>query len=82
MRHFEPNKGTDNLYQVKGSCTRRELSSDLQWRQTLVWHERTAEKLVMKSTANVSRQIRRLERKKALATVSQELKVFPDETDV
>ena len=40
-----------------------------------------AEKLVMKSAANVSQQIPRLERKKALARVPDTLKLFLDETD-
>lgn len=35
----------------------------------------------MRSAANVSQQIRRLERKKALAEASEELRVFLDETD-
>jgi hypothetical protein len=35
----------------------------------------------MKSAANVSQQIRRLERKKALAGVPDTLRMFLDETD-
>lgn len=51
------------------------------WRRTVVSQEWLAEKLVMKSAANVSQQIRRLERKKALAGVPDTLRMFLDETD-
>ena len=70
------------LARVKGSDARKVLLADLLWRRTVVSQEWLAEKLVMKSAANVSQQIRRLERKKALAAVPHELKLFLDETDV
>ncbi len=54
------------LAQVKGSDPRKVLLADLLWRRTVVSQEWLAEKLVMSSAANVSQQIRRLERKKAL----------------
>lgn len=69
------------LAQVKGSDPRKVLLADLLWRRTVVSQEWLAEKLVMRSAANVSQQIRRLERKKALAGVPETLRVFLDETD-
>lgn len=69
------------LAQVKGSDPRKVLLADLLWRRTVVSQEWLAEKLVMSSAANVSQQIRRLERKKALAGVPEELRLFLDETD-
>jgi hypothetical protein len=69
------------LAQVKGSDARKVLLADLLWRRTVVSQEWLAEKLVMSSAANVSQQIRRLERKKALAGVPETLRLFLDETD-
>lgn len=69
------------LAQVKGSDPRKVLLADLLWRRTVVSQEWLAEKLVMSSAANVSQQIRRLERKKALAGVPDTLRLFLDETD-
>jgi hypothetical protein len=66
---------------VKGSDPRKVLLADLLWRRMVVSQEWLAEKLVMKSAANVSQQIRRLERKKALAGVPDTLRMFLDETD-
>ena len=42
---------------------------------------RTSERLVMKSAVNVIQQMRRFERKKALATVTKALSLFLDEAD-
>ena len=69
------------LEMVKGSDPRKVLLADLLWRRTVVSQEWLAENLAMKSAANVSQQIRRLERKKALAGVPEELRLFLDETD-
>jgi putative transposase len=69
------------LARVKGSDARKVLLADLLWRRTVVSQEWLAEKLVMKSAANVSQQMRRLERKKAMAAVPEALRLFLDETD-
>jgi putative transposase len=66
---------------VKGSDPRKVLLADLLWRRTVVSQEWLAEKLVISSAADVSQQIRRLERKKALAGVPETLRLFLDETD-
>jgi hypothetical protein len=47
----------------------------------VVSQEWLAEKLAMKSAANVSQQMRRLERKKALAAVPDSLRLFVHEAD-
>jgi hypothetical protein len=57
------------------------LLADLLWRRTVVSQEWLAEKLAMKSAANVSQQIRRLDRKKALASVPPEMRLFIDEAE-
>jgi REP element-mobilizing transposase RayT len=69
------------LERVKGSDARKVLLADLLWRRTVVSQEWLAEKLAMKSAANVSQQMRRLERKKALAAVPDSLRLFVHEAD-
>lgn len=69
------------LAQMKGSDARKVLLADLLWRRTVVSQEWLAEKLVMSSAANVSQQIRRQERKKALAGVPDTLRLFQHEKD-
>ena len=69
------------LNRVKGSEVRKVLLADLLWRRTVVSQEWLAEKLAMKSAANVSQQIRRLDRKKALASVPPEMRFFIDEAE-
>ncbi len=66
---------------MKGSDARKVLPADLLWRRAVASQEWLAEKLVMKSAANVSQQIRRLERKKALAAVPEAKRLFLDKTD-
>ena len=68
-----------SLAQVKGSDPRKVLLADLLWRRTVVSQEWLAEKLEMKSAANVSQQLRRLDRKEALKKVPEELKHFLEE---
>ncbi|MBX7212009.1 MAG: hypothetical protein K1X78_27130 [Verrucomicrobiaceae bacterium] len=57
------------------------LLADVQWRPTVVSQEWLAEKLEMKSAANVSQQLRRLDVKEALKKVPEELKTFLAEAD-
>jgi putative transposase len=66
---------------IKGSDVRKVLLAELLWRRTVVSQEWLAEKLTMKSAANVSQQIRRLERKKALASVPPAMRLFLDEAE-
>ena len=69
------------LSKVKGSDSRKVLLADLLWRRTVVSQEWLAEKLEMKSAANVSQQLRRLDVKEALKKVPEELKTFLAEAD-
>ena len=64
---------------LKGSDVRKLLLADLLWRRTTVSQEWLAEKLAMKSAANVSQQLRRLDRKRTLAQAPAELRDFLDE---
>lgn len=68
------------LERMKGSDERKVLLADLLWRRTVVSQEWLAEKLRMKSAANVSQQIRRLDRKVAMKRVPAALKHFLDQT--
>jgi hypothetical protein len=70
-----------SLFQVKGSDPRKVLLADLLWRRTVVSQEWLAEKLAMKSAANVSQQLRRLDVKSAIKKVPQDLKHFLEEAD-
>jgi len=57
---------------LKGSDARKLLLADLLWRRTTV----SQEWLAMKSAANVSQQLRRLDRKKASTKAPEELREF------
>ena len=57
------------------------LLADLPWRRTVVSQEWLAEKLRMRSAANVSQQMRRLDKKHALGRVPEALKRFLQEVD-
>lgn len=70
-----------DLPRVKGSDARKVLLADLLWRRTVVSQEWLAEKLAMRSAANVSQQLRRLDRKKALAESSDGFRKFLKEAD-
>jgi hypothetical protein len=72
---------TAGLAKVKGSDLRKVLLADLLWRRTVVSQEWLAEKLAMKSAANVSQQLRRLDRKLAMREAPEELKHFLEEAD-
>ena len=55
--------------------------AELLWRRTVVSQEWLAEKLRMKSAANVSQQMKRLDRKRALGRVPSAMRHFLEETD-
>jgi putative transposase len=69
------------LESVKGSDPRKVLLADLLWRRTVVSQEWLAEKLRMRSAANVSQQMRRLDRKRAPGRVPEAMKAFLEEAD-
>ena len=70
---------TTELRTLKGSDPGKLLLADLLWRRTAVSQEWLAEKLAMKSAANVSQQLRRLDRKKALARQPAAMREFLDQ---
>ena len=55
--------------------------AELLWRRTVVSQEWLAEKLRIKSAANVSQQMKRLDRKRALDKVPEAMRHFLEETD-
>jgi hypothetical protein len=64
------------LGELKGSAARKLLLAELLWRRTTVSQEWLAERLAMKSAANVSQQLRRLDRKQARARAGAGLRKF------
>ena len=62
------------LERLAGSDPRKVLIAERLWRETVVSQGWLAENLRMKSAVNVSQQVRRLDREKALAKVSDELR--------
>lgn len=60
---------------------RKVLLADLLWGRTVVSQEWLAEKLRMSSAANVSQQLRRLDKKSALGKVSEAMRDFLEQTD-
>ena len=70
-----------DLENVKGSDARKVLLAELLWRRTVVSQEWLAEKLRMRSAANVSQQLRRLDRKRALGRVPEALRIFLEEVN-
>jgi len=62
------------LARLKGSDPRKLMLADHLWRRTVVSQEWLAEKLAMRSAANVSQQLRRLDRNKAQAALPELLK--------
>ena len=66
------------LGELKGSDRRKLLLADMLWRRTVVSQEWLAEKLRMRSAANVSQQLRRLDKKKARAALPEALREFLD----
>ncbi|WP_395747051.1 transposase [Prosthecobacter sp.] len=64
------------LAELKGSDIRKLLLADLLWRRTTVSQAWLAERLAMKSAANVCQQLRRLNRNKALTQAPPALQTF------
>jgi len=69
------------LAKLKGSDARKLMLADLLWRRTVVSQEWLAEKLAMKSAANVSQQLRRLDRKQARTRLSERMRSFLEEAE-
>ncbi len=65
-----------DLAALKGSDPRKLALAELLWKQTTVSQEWIAEKLSMRSAANVSQQLRRLNQAKTHAKLSPELRAF------
>ena len=55
--------------------------AELLWRRTVVSQEWRAEKLRMKSAANVSQQMKHLDRKRALDKVPEAMRRFSEESN-
>jgi hypothetical protein len=70
---------TEELPRLKGSDPRKLLLAELLWKRTTVSQEWLAQKLWMSSGANVSQQLRRMDRRKALAKAPPPLKLFLEE---
>ena len=64
---------TEDLPALKGSDPRKLALAELLWKRTTVSQEWIAEKLSMRSAANVSQQLRRFDRAKANAKLPMEL---------
>ena len=63
------------------SDERKVLLAALLWRGTVVSQEWLAKKLRMKSAANVSQQMKRLDKKRALNKVPETMGLLLEETD-
>jgi REP element-mobilizing transposase RayT len=70
-----------DLVGLKGSDARKLMLAELLWRRTTVSQEWLAEKLAMKSAANVSQQLRRLDRKKVRASLPESLKSLLEQAE-
>jgi putative transposase len=70
------------LAAIKGSDPRKVLLADQLWRRTVVSQEWLAQKLAMKSAANVGQQLRRVDRSAALKKVPQALADFLKRADL
>jgi hypothetical protein len=69
-----------DLHGLKGSDPRKLALADLLWKRTTVSQEWIAGKLAMRSAANVSQQLRRLDRKQLPARLPSGLKAFLEST--
>ena len=69
------------LARIQGSDPRKVLLAELLRRRTVVSQEWVAESIPMESAANVSQQLRRLERKEAARKVPAAMKEFLEEAD-
>ena len=65
-----------DLRALKGTDPRKLVLAELLWKRTTVSQEWIAEKLWMRSAANVSQQLRRLDRGKILGKVPQKMRSF------
>lgn len=72
---------TGDLVRLKGSDPRKLMLADVLWRRTVVSQNWLAERLFMKSAANVSQQLRRLDRKKAKAKLPEAMRKFLETLD-
>jgi putative transposase len=72
---------TAELGRLKGSDARKLLLADLLWRRTTVSQEWLAGKLAMKSAANVSQQLRRLDYKKVRKQIPAAFRDFLDQME-
>jgi putative transposase len=71
-----------DLIGLKGSDPRKLLLADLLWRRTVVSQEWLASKLEMKSAANVSQQLRRLDRRRVAKVVPEALVDFLEKAEI
>jgi hypothetical protein len=62
------------LRALKGSDPRKLVLAELLWKRTTVSQEWLAEKLSMRSAANVSQQLRRWDRAKAMGRVPEKMR--------
>ena len=68
--------GAKDLPRMKGSAPQKLALAELLWKRTTVSQEWIAQKLAMRSAANVSQQLRRFDRTKANATLTPEMRRF------
>lgn len=68
-----------DLPDLKGSDPRKLALAELLWKRTTVSQELIAEKLSMRSAANVSQQLRRLDRVKTRSKLAPEMPTFLSE---
>jgi len=61
---------------MKGSAPQKLALAELLWKRTTVSQEWIAQKLAMRSAANVSQQLRRFDRTKANAKLPREMRRF------
>ena len=68
-----------DLSGLKGSDPRKLVLAEILWKRTTVSQEWIAEKLSMRSAANVSQQLRRFNRRKMQSKLSAKMQVFTKE---
>jgi REP element-mobilizing transposase RayT len=68
--------GAKDLPHMKGSAPQKLALAELLWKRTTVSQEWIAQKLAMRSAANVSQQLRRFDRTKANAKLPPEMRRF------
>ena len=65
-----------SISRKKGSAPQKLALAELLWKRTTVSQEWIAQKLAMRSAANVSQQLRRFDRAKANAKLPPEMRRF------